>query len=332
MSNKDYDLLNNPVPIADQNWERNISPLVTIGCITYKHEKYIRDSIEGFLIQKTTFPVEIIIHDDASPDKTPEIISEYEQKYPNLFFTIFQDENQFSIGNTPIFGNFIYPKSRGKYIAFCEGDDYWSDPLKLQKLVDFLEENPYYSLCSHESLYTYINDPNSLRKFAAIIYHNYKLSGFKRVRNLTVQFFSNSNEFWKRRRKHSGVERYKDADFNIALNTAMSDRYIPTMSIVARRKIMNSIPDEMFKLGAGHRLIILWSAIYGKLHHMKDVMGFKNTQESSVTVTKVTDVGMSLEDKKNETIQLLESLKEFTDEENKELLDKKIREIHAQLQ
>ncbi|HKK83432.1 MAG TPA: glycosyltransferase, partial [Atribacterota bacterium] len=156
MSNKDYDLLNNPVPIADQNWERNISPLVTIGCITYKHEKYIRDSIEGFLIQKTTFPVEIIIHDDASPDKTPEIISEYEQKYPNLFFTIFQDENQFSIGNTPIFGNFIYPKSRGKYIAFCEGDDYWSDPLKLQKQVDFLEENPDYSLCSHETFYTYI--------------------------------------------------------------------------------------------------------------------------------------------------------------------------------
>lgn len=309
---------------------RDTAPLISIACITYNHEKYIRRCIEGFLNQKTSFEIEIIIHDDASTDNTANIVKEYADKYPNLILTILQTENKFSEG-IKIWPTFVYPRARGKYIAFCEGDDYWTDPLKLQKQSDFLEANPEYSLCSHETFYTYIDDPDGLRKFAAIMYHNYKLDGFKRVKELVMLFLTNRTEFWKRRRKHSGINRYKDADFNIALNTAISDRYIPTMSIVALREAMTSIPNNMLKLGAGHRLVILWSAIHGKLHHMKDVMGFKNTQESSITVTKVTDVGVSVEDKKRETIELLESFKKFTNEENKELLDEKIREINAQM-
>lgn len=121
-------------------------PLVSISCIAYNHEKYIRDAIEGFLMQKTTFPFEILIHDDASTDSTAEIIREYEKKHPNLIFPVYQTENQYSKG-VMISPKFNWPRARGKYIALCEGDDYWTDRNKLQKQVDFLEENEEYALC-----------------------------------------------------------------------------------------------------------------------------------------------------------------------------------------
>lgn len=129
---------------------KDIEPLVSICCITYNHENYIRDAIEGFLMQKTSFPIEIIIHDDASTDNTAQIIKEYEDKYPDLFCNIFQNENQWSKGGGSIYARFVYPQARGKYIALCEGDDYWTDPLKLQKQVDFLEENTVCALTCHQ--------------------------------------------------------------------------------------------------------------------------------------------------------------------------------------
>jgi len=107
-------------------------PIVSICCITYNHEKYIRDAIEGFLMQKTLFPIEILIHGDASTDKTADIIKEYEVKYPDIIKPIYQTENQFSKG-VSISATYQFPRARGKYIAICEGDDYWTDPHKLQK-------------------------------------------------------------------------------------------------------------------------------------------------------------------------------------------------------
>jgi glycosyltransferase involved in cell wall biosynthesis len=124
-------------------------PLVTICCITYNHAPYIRDAIEGFLMQKTNFPFEIIIHDDASTDGTTEIVKEYADKYPNLIVPILQKENQYSKG-VKILSNHLWKKVSGEYIASCEGDDYWTDPLKLQKQVDFLEKNPDYSVTYHD--------------------------------------------------------------------------------------------------------------------------------------------------------------------------------------
>jgi len=124
------------------------SPLVSICCTAFNHENYIRDCIEGFLMQKTNFQIEIIIHDDASTDNTAQIIKEYEGKHPDLFVTIYQTENQYSQGIKP-WPNFVFPRARGKYIALCEGDDYWTDPLKLQKQVDFLEGNEDCSLSHH---------------------------------------------------------------------------------------------------------------------------------------------------------------------------------------
>lgn len=123
-------------------------PLVSVICLVFNHGKYLRQCLDGFVCQKTSFPFEIIIHDDASTDNSQEIIKEYVAKYPNLFVPILQTENQYSKG-VRIGFTFMYPKARGKYIAECEGDDYWTDPLKLQKQVDAMEIHPECTICFH---------------------------------------------------------------------------------------------------------------------------------------------------------------------------------------
>ncbi|MBQ9516665.1 MAG: glycosyltransferase [Eubacterium sp.] len=121
---------------------------ISIICITYNHEKYIRQCLDGFLMQKdVTF--EIIIHDDASTDKTSEVIREYELMYPGLLKPIYQTENQYS-KNPIIIDNKFVPYIQGKYVAICEGDDYWTDPFKLKKQFDALEANPDCVMCAHK--------------------------------------------------------------------------------------------------------------------------------------------------------------------------------------
>jgi len=129
-------------------------PLVSVLCITFNHEKYIAQAIEGFLMQKTNFKFEIIIHDDASTDKTVEIIKSYQGKNPALLNCIFQNENQYSKKDGSL-ENAIFGMPMGKYVALCEGDDYWIDPYKLQKQVDFLEKNDEYGLVHHEADYLF---------------------------------------------------------------------------------------------------------------------------------------------------------------------------------
>ena len=120
---------------------------LSIVCITYNHERFIRDCLEGFVMQKTNFPFEILINDDASTDKTADIIREYEAKYPHLFRCVYQTENQW--GKKNVLTDILFPMVQGKYLALCEGDDYWTDPLKLQKQVDFLDASPDFSVCFH---------------------------------------------------------------------------------------------------------------------------------------------------------------------------------------
>lgn len=123
--------------------------IVSICCITYNHDKFIRECLEGFVMQKTNFNFEVLIHDDASIDNTVSIIREYEKKYPEIIKPIYQRENQYSKG-VSISATYNFPRAKGKYIAMCEGDDYWIDPLKLQKQVDFLETDEEYVLCFHK--------------------------------------------------------------------------------------------------------------------------------------------------------------------------------------
>ena len=118
---------------------------VSICTITFNHGEYIRACLEGFLDQECDFRVEIVIHDDASSDDTAEIIREYEAKHPTIFRTFYQTENRFSKGVNPYYA-YVFPAARGRYIAICDGDDFWSDPAKLATQAAVLDANPNLAL------------------------------------------------------------------------------------------------------------------------------------------------------------------------------------------
>lgn len=129
-----------------------MSILVSIDCITYNHENYIAKALESFIMQKANFDFEILIHDDASTDRTPDIIREYQRKYPDIIKPVFEKENQYSKGeNKRICYVYNHIRAKGKYVAMCEGDDYWIDPYKLQKQVDFMENHLDCSMCFHSA-------------------------------------------------------------------------------------------------------------------------------------------------------------------------------------
>jgi glycosyltransferase involved in cell wall biosynthesis len=126
-----------------RGWGSETPVLASVCCLTYNHENYVREAIDSVLMQETDFPFELVVHDDASTDGTVEIILDYANRYPGLIRVILQKENQFSKGGL-IALRFVFPKAKGKYIAICEGDDYWTDETKLQQQVLFLENNPEY--------------------------------------------------------------------------------------------------------------------------------------------------------------------------------------------
>lgn len=141
-----------------EKWSEGVDkPLVSICCISFNHEAFLEKALDGFLIQETNFPFEILVHDDASTDRSADIIREYEAKYPNLIKPIYQTENQYSQNIEPMSAH-NYSRAKGKYIAICEGDDYWTGSSKLQLQADFLEANEAYSICYHNSTVVDEND------------------------------------------------------------------------------------------------------------------------------------------------------------------------------
>ena len=135
----------------------NTKLLVVIRCLVYNHEPYLRDCLEGFVMQQTNFPFVAIVHDDASTDGSAAIIREYGEKYPDIIKPIYEAENKYSKhdGSLGRIINAAVDATGAKYVAMCEGDDYWTDPLKLQKQVDFMETNPEYGMiCSSAKQYT----------------------------------------------------------------------------------------------------------------------------------------------------------------------------------
>jgi len=163
--------------------------LVSIQCITFNHKAYLRQALDSFLRQKTTFGFEIIVHDDASTDGTTEIVKEYASRYPDKVIPMYEEENQWKkTGMKPVFA-MMTDISKGKYIAYCEGDDFWQDDYKLQKQIDALESHPEASMC-----YT----------------------GFQTVDEGGVPFYSEKYEKWNEE-GHSGELFFDLLDHNIVL-------------------------------------------------------------------------------------------------------------------
>jgi glycosyltransferase involved in cell wall biosynthesis len=128
-------------------------PLVSVCMITYNHERYIAEAIEGVLKQETNFPIELVIGEDCSTDNTRKICAEYAKKYPGIIRLLEREKN---LGMIPNFADTL-KHCKGKYVALCEGDDYWTDSHKLQIQVDFMEANPDFAICHHSSLVIYEN-------------------------------------------------------------------------------------------------------------------------------------------------------------------------------
>lgn len=167
-------------------------PLVSIKCTVFNHEKYLRQCLDGFVMQKTNFPFEAIVHDDASTDHSADIIREYAAKYPNIIKPIYETENQYSKhdGSLARILDSELDKSGCKYIAVCEGDDYWIDPLKLQKQVDFLESHTDVVVCSHTF-------PIYQQDTLTFYYNRFRGYPFVKENGISVYYFD-LNNYWKR--------------------------------------------------------------------------------------------------------------------------------------
>lgn len=220
------------------NWRGNINnPKVTILCTTYNHEKYIEDSINGFLIQETDFEFEILIHDDASTDNTANIIKKYEQMYPKIIKPIYQKENQYSKGSK-YFWDLLFSNAKGKYIAICEGDDYWTDSTKLQKQVDFLKDNKKYMACYHNTGILRENkNKNNLELISNTIKDIFKIEDFAKGKiyfHTSSLIFRFNDKIKKKIITHYSHKNFGDRFLSILLASLGPIKYINRVMSVYR--------------------------------------------------------------------------------------------------
>jgi glycosyltransferase involved in cell wall biosynthesis len=141
--------LDRPTRISEQDWPDGTIPRVSICCITFNHARFIADAMRGFLMQETEFPVEIVFHDDASTDTTQEVLRSYAARYPKLVRLCLQRENQWASGRKA--SCLVLAHAQGAFAAYCEGDDYWTDPRKLQQQVCLMEGDPSLAVVGHRT-------------------------------------------------------------------------------------------------------------------------------------------------------------------------------------
>jgi glycosyltransferase involved in cell wall biosynthesis len=220
--------------------------MVSVSCCAYNHEKYIRKCLDGFVRQKTNFKFEVIVHDDASTDNTAEIIREYEKLYPNIIKPIYQKENQYSQGIS-IKKQYMLPKLQGKYIATCEGDDWWIDDEKLQRQFDYMENHPECSICTHNA-----------------IFHDSR-TGDERL---------NTPEIHER-------------DFGIDEIITSGGDLFATNSVFIRREYYFNRPECFDCKGVGDYQQVVYAAMCGKCHYMSAVMSRYNYANNNSWTARV---------------------------------------------
>ncbi len=198
--------------------------LVAIHCLVYNHEPYLRDCLEGFVMQQTNFPFVAIVHDDASTDSSAAIIREYEEKYPHIFKPIYETENQYSKrdGSIDRIMNEAIDATGAKYVAMCEGDDYWIDPLKLQKQVDFMENHLDCACYAHNSLMLNTKTHEiELFNDKLLCMHDYTLEQF-----ITRDWFTPTQSILYRRDAYNtfaDIPGFMHGDYSILLNILLRE-------------------------------------------------------------------------------------------------------------
>lgn len=195
-------------------------PMVCVQCLAYNHEKYIRECLEGLVNQKTDFKYEVIVHDDASTDNTVSIIKEYAEKYSEIIKPIFEKENLYKRDQARM-RQIITEKLTGKYIAFCECDDYWIACDKLQKQVDFLETHPDYSMCFHSAKKQYETNTISWLKCEDVEDRDYSPTEVFVNWIVPTASILCRREAIENRMKMIGSNRILNGDITIVLSSAM---------------------------------------------------------------------------------------------------------------
>lgn len=210
-------------------------PLVSICCITYNHEKYVENTLNGFTSQITDFPFEILIHDDCSTDHTKDILDRFAQSYKGPIQILYEEENQFSKGANIAF-DILLPLVRGKYVAICEGDDWWTDPKKLQTQISFMEAHPECSLSVH----------NGIRKNC--------ITGEQTVVNPFA---------------HEGFLSEDEMYFSFMNNP-------PTASFVVRTAVLNYFPEYLRRAPVVDDVLRLYCYEQGSVYYFDKVMCFRS--------------------------------------------------------
>ncbi|MBE5962344.1 MAG: glycosyltransferase [Lachnospiraceae bacterium] len=219
----------------DEKW-------ISICCITYNQEKYIIDAIESFLRQTIIGHCEILIHDDASQDNTVNIIKSYVEKYPNLIKFYGESKNQYQQGKQPM--QKLFEQAKGKYIALCEGDDYWIDPYKLEKQFDFMEIHKQYSMCFHAS----------------------------KIYNQKIKQFLKSQHAYP-----------NDCKSNIKDIIIKDGGFVPTASIFCRTDIVKRIPKFYYNYTIGDYSLQVILAANGEVYYMDEEMSvYRRYTENSL--------------------------------------------------
>ncbi|AWE06763.1 glycosyl transferase family 2 [Lysinibacillus sp. 2017] len=253
--------------------------MVSICCITYNHEDYIADAIEGFIKQKTNFKYEIIIHDDASTDRTAEIIREYENRFPDIIKPIYQIENQYSKGVSV--SALVRKKQRGKYIALCEGDDYWTDEYKLQKQVSYMEENPECTFCFSNA---HVEDQNN-----------------KGRNRLVIPWLTENKNYFNNRSR-----RYSAGELQLL-------GFIPPMSFLYPKRVLDNLPNWYFDAPVGDNAVKLIATSYGYAYYMNESMCiYRFNVPGSVTTNWKKENTEQIVQRCNGFITMLENFNEYT--------------------
>lgn len=255
--------------------------MVSICCITYNQEKYISDALNSFLMQKTDFSYEILIHDDASTDRTPEIIKEYVMDYPDIIKPIYQTENQYSKG-IEIFYNYNFTRAKGKYIALCEGDDYWINENKLQIQVDYMEQNPNCSLCTHTSE---------------------KVSGVKKLFGII--------------RPNRGDKNYRTDDVILG-----GGGMFATNSMLFPSNLVRSLPEFYFNAPIGDYPLTIFLSLHGDVHYIDSCMSsYRFMSEGSWSV-KMKSNKSKLIELNNKIAEMLNEINDYTNYEHSTVIEK----------
>lgn len=258
-------------------------PLVSISLVTYNQEAYIRQAIEGCLMQQVDFDYEILIHDDASSDSTPDIIVEYAQQHPDKIIPIIQSENQFSKG-TEINAKIVIPRARGKYISFLEGDDYWIDPLKLQKQVDFMETHPETAMCFTASKHIYSDKT--------------KKPWIKRYRN------------------HNSICSEKDV-------ILIGGRLVDMGAAVVKRSIFDDLPEWYSYAQIWDLSVPLLSLLHGEIYYLNEVTSvYRYNTPGSWTQNNVKNYDRR-RNNLIKSVKLTESFDEATDRQYHRFIERK---------